>query len=98
MRKTITFKKNEIILQDGEIGEGFYILEAGELAVVRDGLVLNEISQKGAIFGELSGLLKYKRKASIRAKTDVTAIHIEKVDITDIKTKPSSRVFIATTV
>ena len=32
MRKTITFKKNEIILQDGEIGEGFYILEAGELA------------------------------------------------------------------
>jgi CheY-like chemotaxis protein len=78
MRKTITFKKNEIILQDGEIGEGFYILEAGELAVVRDGLVLNEISQKGAIFGELSGLLKYKRKASIRAKTDVTAIHIEK--------------------
>jgi CheY-like chemotaxis protein len=78
MKKLISFKKNEIILKDGEIGEGFYILEEGELSVVRDGLVLNEISQKGAIFGELSGLLKYKRKASIRAKTDVKAIHIEK--------------------
>ena len=61
MKKLISFKKNEIILKDGEIGEGFYILEEGELSVVRDGLVLNEISQKGAIFGELSGLLKYKR-------------------------------------
>ena len=78
MKKQLSFKKNEIILKDGEIGEGFYILEEGELAVVRDGLVLNEISQKGAIFGELSGLLKYKRKASIRAKTDVKATHIEK--------------------
>ena len=78
MKKQLNFKKNEIILKDGEIGEGFYILEEGELAVVRDGLVLNEISQKGAIFGELSGLLKYKRKASIRAKTDVKATHIEK--------------------
>lgn len=78
MRKTVSFKKNDIILKDGEIGEGFFILEEGELAVVRDGLVLNEISHKGAIFGELSGLLKYKRKASIRAKTDVKAIHIEK--------------------
>lgn len=78
MKNLISFKKNEIILKDGEIGEGFYILEEGELSVVRDGLVLNEISQKGAIFGELSGLLKYKRKASIRAKTDVKAIHIEK--------------------
>ena len=78
MKKQLSFKKNDIILKDGEIGEGFYILEEGELAVVRDGLVLNEISQKGAIFGELSGLLKYKRKASIRAKTDVKATHIEK--------------------
>ena len=43
--KRSVFKKNEIILKDGEIGEGFYILEE-ELAVVRDGLVLNEISQK----------------------------------------------------
>ena len=43
MRKPVSFKKNDIILKDGEIGEGFYILEEGELAVVRDGLVLNEI-------------------------------------------------------
>ena len=57
-------------MTEGEIGKGFCILEEGTLQVTHEGKILNEIDQKGAIFGELSELLMYKRNASIQAKTD----------------------------
>ena len=68
--QTKRFQKGEVILTEGEIGKGFCILEEGTLQVTHEGKILNEIDQKGAIFGELSELLMYKRNASIHAKTD----------------------------
>lgn len=64
-----TFEPGELILKEGEIGKGFCILEDGELQVVRGDKILNEITSRGSMFGELSELLMYKRDASIRAKT-----------------------------
>lgn len=64
-----TFEPGEIILKEGEIGKGFCILEDGELQVVRGEKILNEITSRGSMFGELSELLMYKRDASIRAKS-----------------------------
>ena len=64
-----TFEPGELILKEGEIGKGFCILEEGELQVVRGDKILNEITSRGSMFGELSELLMYKRDASIRAKT-----------------------------
>lgn len=64
-----TFEPGEIILKEGEIGKGFCILEDGELQVIRGEKILNEITSRGSMFGELSELLMYKRDASIRAKT-----------------------------
>ena len=64
-----TFEPGELILKEGEIGKGFCILEDGELQVVRGGKILNEITSRGSMFGELSELLMYKRDASIRSKT-----------------------------
>lgn len=64
-----TFDPGELILKEGEIGKGFCILEDGELQVVRGDKILNEITSRGSMFGELSELLMYKRDASIRAKT-----------------------------
>ena len=64
-----SFEPGELILKEGEIGKGFCILEDGELQVVRGDKILNEITSRGSMFGELSELLMYKRDASIRAKT-----------------------------
>jgi CheY-like chemotaxis protein len=63
------FEPGELILKEGEIGKGFCILEDGELQVIRGDKILNEITSRGSMFGELSELLMYKRDASIRAKT-----------------------------
>ncbi len=67
--QTKSFSPGEYILREGQLGNGFYILDEGELEVTRNEKVLNEITLQGAMFGELSDLLNHKRDASIRAKT-----------------------------
>ena len=69
MYETREYEANDTILKEGELGRGFCILDEGVVEVIRDNKILNEIGQKGAIFGELSEILMYKRGASVRAKT-----------------------------
>mgnify|MGYP001312661737 CR=1 FL=1 len=69
--QTKRFNPGEYVVREGELGNGFYILDEGELEVTREDKVLNEIILRGAMFGELSDLLNHKRDASIRAKTEV---------------------------
>jgi CheY-like chemotaxis protein len=75
MFETKEYLEDEIILSEGELGKGFCILEDGVVEIIRDDLILNEINQKGAIFGELSEILMYKRGASVRAKTNARVKH-----------------------
>ena len=75
--ETKYFKPGEFIVREGEIGKGFYILEKGELEVIRGDKVLNEINLEGAMFGELSELLMIKRDASIAAKTDAVVKYFD---------------------
>ena len=53
MNKIVDYNEGDIILKDGEIGEGFCILESGTVEVIREGKPLGEIDQPGSIFGEL---------------------------------------------
>ena len=69
MYETREYEANDTILKEGELGRGFCILDEGVVEVIRDNKILNEIDQKGAIFGELSEILMYKRGATVRAKT-----------------------------
>ncbi|HBJ60411.1 MAG TPA: hypothetical protein DDY76_01595, partial [Opitutae bacterium] len=69
--QTKRFNPGEYVVREAELGNGFYILDEGELEVTREDKVLNEIILRGAMFGELSDLLNHKRDASIRAKTEV---------------------------
>ena len=75
--ETKYFKPGEFIVREGEIGKGFYILEKGELEVIRGDKVINKINLEGAMFGELSELLMIKRDASIAAKTDAVVKYFD---------------------
>ena len=77
MNNIIDYKEGDIILNDGEIGKGFCILESGSVEVIREGKTLGEIDQPGSIFGELSEILGLKRDATIRAKTPAKVRHLE---------------------
>ena len=71
------YAEGEIVLNDGELGKGFCILESGTLEVIREGKTLSEIDQPGSIFGELSEILGMKRDAVIKAKTASKVRHVE---------------------
>jgi DNA-binding response OmpR family regulator len=77
MNNIVDYKEGDIILNDGEIGKGFCILESGSVEVIREGKTLGEIDQPGSIFGELSEILGLKRDATIRAKTPAKVRHLE---------------------
>ena len=80
------YAEGEIVLNEGQHGKGFCILESGALEVIREGKILSEIDQPGSIFGELSEILGMKRDAVINAKTDCKVRHVEE-SIEDIVTK-----------
>ena len=80
------YAEGDIVLNDGELGKGFCILESGTLEVVREGKTLSDIDQPGSIFGELSEILGLKRDAVIRAKTAAKVRHVEE-SIEDIVSK-----------
>ena len=80
------YAEGDIVLNDGELGKRFCILESGTLEVVREGKTLSDIDQPGSIFGELSEILGLKRDAVIRAKTAAKVRHVEE-SIEDIVSK-----------
>lgn len=64
----VTFHPGDTIIQQGDPGDNFYIIEAGEAEVVKQGEPIKQLS-KGDYFGELALLDDAPRAASVRALT-----------------------------
>lgn len=60
-----------LLIEAGEAGGELYVLETGRLAVERDGIDIAEISEAGALIGEMSVLLGVDHSANVRALTPV---------------------------
>jgi hypothetical protein len=69
--------KNRVIIREGEIGHGFYVLAAGEVKITKQAKLLN-ILKTGECFGEMAylGRRAFERTASVTAVNDVTIIEI----------------------
>jgi len=61
-----SYNKNDMIVQEGDIGHALYVIAEGRLEVTKDGEVLGEMSG-GTVFGELAILYNCKRTASVKA-------------------------------
>lgn len=70
--ESVTFNTNEMVIQQGDIGQSFYIIESGEATVTKvDELgIKHEFTclKKGDYFGELALLTDKPRKATVTAK------------------------------
>ena len=65
-----TYGTSETVLAAGSTTGQLLILEEGTVAVVKDGVEIAQVSEPGAVFGELSALLGQPHTADVRTLTD----------------------------
>lgn len=61
------FAAGETILEEGGQTDALYVLAAGAVEVVKDGIMVAKSTEAGAIFGDLAILLGVPHTASVRA-------------------------------
>src|SRR5687768_16219682 len=71
------FSPGDVLITEGGKPGALFILESGEVEVLRHGMVVASIAEPGAIIGEMSVLLEAPHSASVRAKTTVMAHVVE---------------------
>jgi CRP-like cAMP-binding protein len=71
----VTYRAGETVLAAGTTSGRLLLLKAGAVEVVRDGTQLAQVSEPGAVFGELSLLLDRPHTADVRALA-ATAFHV----------------------
>lgn len=77
LQKKRSYKKDEIITKEGDLAFDWYVLVSGRVGVFKGELQMNEFSERGVIFGELSGLLARPRTATMRALEDSEVMVVE---------------------
>lgn len=75
------YSDGEIICREGEIGNCLYVIQAGEVDVVREEsgseVVISSL-QPGAIFGEMAIIDRQPRSRTIRAKGKARVLTLDK--------------------
>jgi len=67
---TVKASAGEVIIQQGDEGDNFYVLDSGEVDIYVNNEFMGTISETGS-FGELALIYGTPRAATIKAKTDV---------------------------
>lgn len=67
-----TYAAGEIVIGQGYQGGDLFILEAGELAVERDGVRIASISTPGSVIGEMAVVLGTPSTATVQADKPTT--------------------------
>jgi CRP/FNR family transcriptional regulator, cyclic AMP receptor protein len=71
------FAKDAVIAAEGAVAFGWYVLLKGRVGVFKGNLQVAEFSERGVIFGELSGILSTPRTATLKALADSEVLHIQ---------------------
>ncbi|XP_054285552.1 cAMP-dependent protein kinase type I regulatory subunit isoform X1 [Macrosteles quadrilineatus] len=66
----VTFLPGETIIQQGDEGDNFYVIDQGEVEVYVNSELVTTVGEGGS-FGELALIYGTPRAATVRAKTDV---------------------------
>ena len=76
-----TYSSGELIVRQGDEGNCMYVVQAGELEVVReehDGNVRVALMNAGDIFGEMSIFERELRSATVRALGEARVLSVDK--------------------
>src|SRR5439155_4187867 len=67
----------ESVIQQGEIGDAFYVIASGQVDIIEDGRFVRTLGP-GSFFGEVALLLDVPRTATVRTRTVVRAYRLDR--------------------
>jgi len=73
----LSFAAGHVLLREGESTGRLYVHVEGAIEVVKDGFQINVVSERGAMFGEMSALLGAPHGATVRTLGDAKLRLIE---------------------
>lgn len=76
-----TYQKGDTLFMEGDESQDLYFLVSGHLEVLKGDKKIAEITEPGALFGELSSLLGAKRTATVQAENEVRVLRIPKNEV-----------------
>jgi PAS domain S-box-containing protein len=76
-----TYQKGDTLFVEGDESQDLYFLVSGHLEVLKGDKKIAEITEPGALFGELSFLLGAKRTATIQAENEVRVLRIPRNEV-----------------
>lgn len=71
------FKKDEVIVNEGEKAKCIFVLVEGKVGIFKNNRKISEYSKSGEMIGEISMILNRPRTATIKALTDCNLLTIE---------------------
>lgn len=75
------YRDEEIVCRQGELGDAMYVVQEGELAVIReDGGIETVVGSllRGDVFGEMALFDREPRSATVRAVGDVRVLTLDR--------------------
>jgi len=78
---SITLNEGEVLLNEGDKSNKFYILIDGECEILRGNFLINKVSEPGSMLGEMSILLNNPHMATVKS-TKKTKLYVVD-DVTD---------------
>lgn len=73
----------QILFKEGDDSQDLYLLISGSIDVLKGQQKINEITEAGSLFGEMSFLLGSRRTATLRARTDVETVQIARDQVNE---------------
>jgi|BarGraIncu00222A_1022003.scaffolds.fasta_scaffold98705_2 CRP-like cAMP-binding protein len=71
------YKKDDLIVKEGEKAKNFFILVDGKVGIIRKNEMIAEFSKSGDIVGEMSFILNKPRTGTLKALTDCSLLTVE---------------------
>jgi len=78
-----TYRRGDYIFLEGDDSQDLYVLVSGHVEIIKGDKKLDEITEPGTLFGEVSFLLGAKRTATAKAEREVKVFRVPKEEITD---------------
>ncbi len=80
-RDSIAVAAGDVLFRDGDDGDVMFALVEGEVELVRDGVVLEDVGP-GSIFGEMALIDPSPRSATAQARTAARVVTVDRAHFT----------------